>query len=328
MDKTYHIETIYTLKQPLSHIGESESTETFLNRIRAMNEGKPVKVFAYSGNALRGAWRDCGATYMLDRLDSLRVPKKTFHLLFSGGSISGEQSIDIGAAKAMRDALPFISIFGGGVGNQILSGKINQTFAFPVCAETTGIIPRGIEGVNYSSEAVSWKKMTDEISFTRKDDSKDTLGDKYIAKDVKLLTGDTDEKKKKKSDEPATQMRYTVEVLIPGVQLWHSLSITCNEVELGAFVASVWQWAQKPYLGGMSGKGLGLVDAHFSLVDSDGNRSPFIDVKDGTLMLTDPAKDAKDQYDVQILDTYNKYVDEHRLQMVKLMGAGVSPKAL
>lgn len=320
MDKTYHIETIYTLKQPLSHIGETESTETFLNRVRIMSNGRPEKVFAYTGNALRGAWRDCGAAYLLDRLDGLQVPKKAFHLLFTGGSISGDQSIDIDAAKALRAALPFVSIFGGGVGNQILSGKIVQTFAFPICAETSGIIPEGINGIDYDAEQTSWKKMTDEVSFTRKDDSKDYLGDKYIQKDIKLLTGDMDEKKKK--DEPATQMRYTVEVLIPGVQLWHSLNVTCNEVELGAFVASIWQWAQKPYLGGMAGKGLGLVDAHFEMVDNDGVRSPFISVRDGALVLADPAKEAKDQYDTQLRSLYNQYLDGNKAELVKMLESG------
>lgn len=320
MDKTYHIETVYTLKQPLSHIGESESTETFLNTVRVLNNGKPVEVFAYSGNAIRGAWRDAGAAYLLDRLGEIKVPKKTFHLLFTGGSISGDQKIDVDAAKTLRAVLPFLSIFGGGVGNQILSGKIVQTFAFPVCAETTGIIPLGIEGIDYGAQAVSWRKMTDEISFSRKDDSKDILGDRYIAKDVLLLDGEVDDKKKR--DEPATQMRYTAEVLIPGVQLWHSLSITCSELEIGALVASIWQWAQKPYLGGMSGKGFGLVDADIRLVGAE--REPFMLVQSGRLELAEPAKSAKEQYDAHLRNLYNQYLDGNKETLVKMLESGGS----
>ena len=319
--ENYHIETIYTLRQPLSHIGESESTEVFLNTVRVLNAGRPVDVFAYTGNAIRGAWRDAGAEYLLDRLDGLRVPKKTFHLLFTGGSISGDQTVDIGAAKAMRGALPFVSIFGGGVGNQILSGKIVQGFALPVCAETTGIVPRGLDGVDYAADVTSWRKMTDEVSFTRKDDSKDWLGDKYIQKDVQLLTGDVE--KKKKPDEPATQMRYTVECLIPGVQLWHDMILRdANDVELGALVASIYQWAGHPYLGGMAGKGLGLVDADFRLVHEDGIREHFIAVKDGVLALAQPAKAAKDQYDKQVLDLYNQYIDGNKDDLVKMLESG------
>jgi len=321
MDKTYHIETVYTLKQPLSHIGESESTETFLNTVRVLCSDKPVEVFVYTGNAIRGAWRDAGAAYLLDRLGEIQVPKKMFHILFSGGAISGDQKIDVEQAKTMRAMLPFVSIFGGGIGNQILSGKIVQTFAFPVCAETIGIIPDGIDGVDYGARATSWRKMTDEISFTRKDDSKDLLGDRYIAREFKLLDGDADEKKKK--DEPATQMRYTAECMIPGVQLWHSLNITCNEVELGALVASIHQWAKKPYLGGMSGKGFGLVDADIRIVEADGTRTPFIDVTDGILRLAEPAKDAKEQYDAQMLNLYQQYLDGNKKTLVGLLESGV-----
>lgn len=320
MDKTYHIETIYTLKQPLSHIGESESTETFLNTIRILNNGKPVEVFAYTGNAIRGAWRDAGAEYLLDRLGGIQVPKKMFHLLFTGGAISGDQKIDVDAAKAIRTILPFVSIFGGGVGNQILAGKIVQTFAFTVCAETVGLIPEGIEEIDYSAQATSWRKMTDEISFTRKDDSKDKLGDKYIAQEVNLLTGEIKEKEK---DEPATQMRYTVECLIPGTQLWHSLNITCNELELGALVASIHQWAQRPYLGGMAGKGLGLVDAVFQLVDGCGEREPFIALQNGVLLLADPAKEAKEQYDWHLKNMYDQYLDGNKDKLVALLGDAI-----
>lgn len=317
MSKTYRIETVYTLKQPLSHIGESESTETFLNTVRVLCLGKPVEVFTYTGNAIRGAWRDAGAAYLLDKLGGLKVPKKTFHLLFTGGAIGGEQQADIAAAKTLRSVLPFVSIFGGGVGSQILSGKISQTFAIPVCSETVGIIPLEIENIDYSAQATSWRKMTDEVSFTRKDDSKDTIGDKYISADIKLLDGEVTKGKK---DEPATQMRYTVECMIPGVQLWHRLNIRCDEIELGALVASIYRWAESPYLGGMAGKGLGLVDAEFCLVDE--KRVPFITVKDNQIMLSEPAKEAKEQYDRQLLSLYDTYLTDSKDSLVNLLESG------
>lgn len=315
-DITTRIETVYTLKQPLSHIGDSESTETFLNTVKVMCGGKPVDVFAYSGNAIRGAWRDAGASYLLDKLDGLQVPKKTFHLLFTGGAISGDQKADVDYAKTIRAVLPFISVFGGGVGNQILSGKFVQTFAFPVCLETVGIIPDGISSIDYSAQNISWRKMTDEISFSRKDDSKDVLGDKYISKDVKLLTGGEKEQIKA---EPATQMRYTAEVMIPGVQLWHALNISCNEVELGALVSAIHRWAETPYLGGMLGKGMGLVDAQFEIVTAQGERQQFIDVANGAIALSSAAEQAKASYDNQLLDLYNQYIEGNKQSITALL---------
>ncbi|WP_309344846.1 hypothetical protein, partial [Bacillus altitudinis] len=110
--------------------------------------------------------RDCGARYLLNRLD-IRVPLKAFHLLFSGGSIGGAQALDIDQAKIIRKALPFVSLFGGGVGNQILDGKLKQTFVYPVCRETNNIIPSYVEKSDYS-----WRHFTNVIEFTRKDDEK------------------------------------------------------------------------------------------------------------------------------------------------------------
>lgn len=318
-EKTYRVESVYKLLQPLSHIGETESTQTKLNTIRVMNGGKPCEVFAYTGNALRGQWRDSGAIYLLERLNT-SVPKKAFNLLFSGGSIGGDQSIDIDQAKTLRSALPFVSLFGGGVGNQILSGKITQSFAFPVCEETSDIIPPGVSGINYDALETSWRRMTGVVEFTRKDDSKDVLGDKYIKLENEQmnLMGEIG-KKAKKDDGPATQMRYGVQYLLPGVQLWHMMHITCQEVELGAFVASVHQWAKKPFLGGMSGKGFGLVDLSMSIVDEEGARVPFISVRDGVLTLADLAKSAKEQYDEQLKAVYNQALDGGRDKIVALM---------
>lgn len=308
MEKTYKIESIYTLKAPLSHIGESESTETFLNTISVRNGNKVDDVFAYSGNALRGAWRDSGAKYLLEKL-GIKVPKKTFHLLFTGGSISGNQVVDIEQAKRLRNTFPFISIFGGGVGNQILSGKFNQTFAYPVCKETVNIIPSNIESIDYSAQELSWRQLTGEANFSRKDDGKDRLGDDYIINEANLL-----ESKSKKKDEPATQMRYTAEYLIPGTQLWHQLELTGTELELGALVSSIHEWAKSPHLGGMAAKGFGLVDITMTI---DGE--PFISIESQLLHLQETAIQAKESYDKHLQSIYDNYLVENKEEFIKLL---------
>lgn len=317
-EKTYRIETVYTLKAPLSHIGASESTETFLNTVSVRNGNKAVDVFAYTGNAIRGAWRDAGARYLLERLGNMQIPKKTFHLLFTGGAISGDQNIDIEQSRTLRAVLPFISIFGGGVGNQILSGKWVQTFAYPVCAETSQIIPQNNKYIDYTALDISWRKLTDEISFSRKDDSKDKLGGKYIQSDNLMLTTD---KKSKKTEEPATQMRYTAEYLIPNTQLWHSLTITCNEVEMGALVASIHEWGKSPYLGGMGAKGFGLVDVDITITE-DGKTQDFITINGSKTLLSEPAQAAKDSYDEVLKSLYTQYLDGNKEQIEKLLLEG------
>ena len=106
-------EIIYTLEQPLSHIGESESTISFLNTIRMAVNGKVEEVFALTGNSIRGTLRDCAARHLLNMLN-VKVGKKEFNILFSGGNISGSMSTDIDQAKKYRTLLPMISLFGAG----------------------------------------------------------------------------------------------------------------------------------------------------------------------------------------------------------------------
>lgn len=284
------IDSVYTLKQPLSHIGESESTTSFLNTIRVMNGGKVCDVFAYTGNALRGSLRDCGAVYLLEKIGE-KASNKMFHILFSGGFLSGEQKYDTEQAREIRTLFPIISLLGAGVGNQILCGKISQSFALPVCSETSDIIPQNIAGIDYRAKETSWKMMTGTIQLSRKDDEKDVRLSKY--------TSDAEEKE-------VAQMRYEVEYLVPNTQLYHTMTLNCNDIELGAYVSCVKQWAKTSILGGMSGRGFGMVDV--KMFSDSGN---FIEVKDCEITLSEKAKDA--------LTLYDNFIDENKKKITQML---------
>ena len=291
------IETIYTLQQPLSHIGESESTVSFLNTIRIAVNGKIEEVFALTGNAIRGTLRDCAARYLLDKL-GVKVGKKEFNILFSGGNISGSMSTDIDQAKKYRELLPVISLFGAGVGNQILAGKITQGFALPVCRETQEIIP-DIDCIKGELKNISWKSLTGTINFTRFDDSKNVNLQGYIQ-------GDNDNTDK---DSASTQMRYEVEYLVPGAQLYHILNLyTDTNIELGVFVAALEDFSHSPVLGGMGGKGFGLCEA---VLIADGDC--FAKIENGNMQLCDKAKNA--------LYEYNQFITDNSDEIIKFLGA-------
>ena len=134
----------FITRSPLSHIGETISTGSYLVQEPILQpDGSIEEVFCYSGNAWRGQLRDLSATYMLTQLKTT-VPLEAFHLLYSGGRIGGEQKVDIGAARAMRSAIPHVSLFGGGVGNQILPGKLRVSNAYPICAEAMPALPESV----------------------------------------------------------------------------------------------------------------------------------------------------------------------------------------
>lgn len=243
------LEIKYTLKSPLSHIGESTSVTSFLNDLQIVTEDGLEEIFIYSANAFRGQWRDIGAKHLLDKL-GVKLDLESFHVLFSGGNISGAQSADIDQARNIREKLPFVSLFGGGVGNQILAGCMKVGFGYPACQETRGIINESL----FSENVLEMKcgEFTSDIEFTRMDDSKSDLGELYLEEGTEVG--------KKKKGTASTQMRYEVEHLVPGTQLYQEVFLDTNELEEGAFWNTLKEFGKAPYLGGMSGKGFGQVD--------------------------------------------------------------------
>lgn len=328
------LEGVYTLMSPLSHIGESVGPDSFLQTQEIIGpDGRPTETFIYNGNALRGMFRDAGAEYFLSRLagkDSfLQIPLDMFYLIFSGGAIGGKQKIDIDQARKIRQAIPIISIFGGGVGNQILPGKMNMNDGYPICDECQHFIPEAYR----KPDLISWKQMTAERSFSRVDDAKNENLRSYLRDDSLMIAGadgqmkltdgakeqKKDKKKKKDKEDSPQQMRYTIEVLQAGSQLWNRIDIIdMSEIEFGALVSCIDQWAKKPYIGGQSRIGMGRVHVHYDWIPADGEKEDFIDVQDDAA-LSKKAQDAKALYD-QYLDQYSGYLEEHKDKLVELIG--------
>ena len=150
----------FTTLSPLSHIGETISTTTYLVEEPILQPFEIEPVFVYNGNAFRGKG-DLAATYMLEKL-GCTVSLEAFHLLFSGGRIGGDQSIDIEQARLMRRAVPMVGIFGGGVGNQIMPGKLRFSGSYPVCREAMPALP---ESMHRQAMGLSYRELTMEKSY-------------------------------------------------------------------------------------------------------------------------------------------------------------------
>lgn len=334
------IENIFTLLAPLSHIGQSIGPDSYLATQQILdNYGNPVEVFVYSGNAIRGMWRDSGAKYMLDKLGEnvkLAIPLDLFYLLFSGGSIGGDQSIDIDQARKIREKVPHLSLFGGGVGNMLLPGKINVGEGLPVCRELSHIIPDNCPG----SRDLSWRQMTTENSYSRKDDAKDELLRPYIndpantplleAPQQMALLGDGEDKKppkdKEKKEKPQ-QMRYTIETICRGTVLWQEIIFQdLTEIELGALVAAIAEWSKTPYLGGQARIGMGKVKLESWIEFYGQERERFLNVDGSKCLLNQPAQEAKQKYD-EFLNQYNGYIEERRDNLIKAIGGKTSATA-
>lgn len=329
------IDLCWTLLSPLSHIGESVGPDSYLATQSILDPfGRPIEVFTYSGNAIRGMLRDSGAKYFLDNLSgedaTVQVPLEVFYLLWSGGAIGGRQTIDIDQARKIRQAVPHLSIFGGGVGNQILPGKLNVGDALPLCSETQHLLPENVR----EPGGVSWRAMTAERSYTRTDDAKDENKRIYLHDPESmpmlegrqaLLLADPDEEKKRqekreKDQDRPQQMRYTVEVLQPGARLWSEIVFfDLLEIELGALTAAFADWAKRPVLGGKSNVGMGKVSLDATIILHGEEPQNYITVNKDVALFGDVARDSKRAYD-EYLRKYQAYLAHNKEELVDLVG--------
>lgn len=228
----------YTLTAPLSHIGETASTGSYFQTILTSSGKIPV----ITANSIRGRLRDCGAAHLLNSW-GIKVDKEIFHVLFSGGNLSGTMRNDIDKALKVREMFPIVSVMGGGLGDIIMAGKMNLTFAYPVCEETYGIT--GIES------DLSWHKLIEEIEFTRTDDEKNDKLTQYI-----------EDMKQEKQSKASTQMRYSVQYMAAGTELVQTINlVNATNVEQGAILNAFAEWFENPTLGGMASKGFGFFNA-------------------------------------------------------------------
>ena len=279
------LDGIITLRSPLSHIGESSGPDAFLSQDLIVGpDGDPVECFTYSGNAFRGMLRDLAAADFLDALGLGAVSLPSFYLLFSGGALSSGSSLDLGQARALRAAMPLISLLGGAVGSQILPGKLRVGAMYPLAAECLRVLPESLR----RADLPSWRQLTFDKSYTRTDDARNPLLGAY------------------RSDEPATktdnpqQMRYTVELLAGGTEMYQRVDfVQVTEAELGVFVAAMAGYSDSPYLGGKGGTGHGLADIRYD-IHLLGENEHFLTVGEEGIELSQAADRALTVYREQI----------------------------
>lgn len=312
---------IFKTLSPLSHIGESLSTCTYLvSEPVLQTDGTTAEIFSYSGNALRGQLRDLCASYMLDALGGAQVPLDTFHLLFSGGRIGGEQQVDIARLRSLRRTIPLLALFGGGVGNQILPGKLRISNSYPVCREALPLLP---EPLHEQACAVSYRQMTIEKSFSRKDDAKDDRLTSHLqtAHQLLLEQAASASAAKPERDGPAAQMRMTSELLIAGVSLYTEITaLEVDEVQLGCLVSGLHAFSRSPVIGGQGNKGHGRVRLTYDLLDLDtGKQTDNFTTVAETCLLSAPAAQAKKAYDQHLRGLYDQMLADNQTQVLHLL---------
>lgn len=277
----------YKLRSPASHIGETASTGSYFQTIKTSTGRLPI----ITGNSIRGTLRDCGAKQLLDQLGVV-VEKETFHILFSGGNLNGAVKMDVGKAKSVREHLPIVSLFGGGLGDMILAGKMAVGNLYPICKES--------EDITGEYSDISWKNLIEEIEYTRTDDEKSDELTRYISNP-----------EAEKTAKASTQMRYSVQYLAAGAELVQEIVLYDNitELEEGALLAAFAIWFDCPKLGGMANKGFGFFDASTNF---------GLSVDKGQVTVSDECR--------LKIETYEKFVESEGPECLCVLGRSKSGK--
>jgi len=202
----------------------------------------------YNGGAVRGMFRDIAALQLLTALE-IRVPPHVFDFLTSGGSLTLKgTSIDIGLARDLRSIVPMIGLFGGGVGNQIIEGKLIFLQGMPICADTLHLLPAYCASA--PSANLSIRDLRQFEYGTRRDDKKREGNQIYIEGPIA----------ERKDGDVATQMKYETETLAPGTCLrFGFIASKVTAREWSTFLMTLAGFLKKPFLGGRSAVGYGEV---------------------------------------------------------------------
>ncbi|HEX6939809.1 MAG TPA: hypothetical protein VF158_10395 [Longimicrobiales bacterium] len=203
-----------------------------------------VTVPAFSGNALRGALRRVVMRDLLDRCDlALGVLPpiawdRLYAALANGGHLdSAETRVDPEAMRALRDAVPALSVLGAALYSYLLPGRVSIGWLWPVCRETV------------DSGLVEWPEEAAEVVAL--------AGAEELVTEVSLVRHvDRDQQDPARSG--VTPMPVTVEALIPGTVLMGSVVAMrlLTPVELGVIG---WGLDQLTTLGAKGAAGFGRV---------------------------------------------------------------------
>lgn len=245
------------------HSGGDEKTgnQTLLRRMKFyLEDSDEIKEIPFiAGNSVRGHIRRLMMDDFLEKIGYTVRDERLFHALYGGGMLQKSSSsggkIDVEMRKNIREYIPPLSLLGSALGNQMISGVLNVSHMLPVCKEMN-------ERINANSDR-SFHELIDFVFHTRSDESNE---DKEQVDYMLEGEGEND-------NSSAQQMKYEVEVFIPGTTFEHSFVInsTASNMEYNALLRAIKLWDEEGTIGGMASSGLGKIEVNYN-TDLEGGK--------------------------------------------------------
>jgi hypothetical protein len=237
----------YEAQAPISHgsdedFGMEIRLRTLELTVRENGDVYHEAVPVVSGNSLRGQLRDLLAADFLDRLsedgDPLEVSDTLSIALYAGGALertAGPGKLNRRLIHDIRDNILPLSLLGTAISDQLIEGRIDIGQLLPIASETNGYTGRDADKSVF--------EFVDETFYTRQDDR---VGGRQ-------------------GDEDAQQMKFNVQVLVPGTRLHHDLTLRSGHTDLDAACLghAFDLFGERPVIGGMAARGHGTVEFEY-----------------------------------------------------------------
>jgi hypothetical protein len=248
----------FTLVSPLAHGHDDKAGNVLLFRRQQQvdpHTGERALVPIYTGNAVKGAWRDVFFARML-RAIGLRpevdlTPRRSQEL-FSGGTI--ESGADGATAKLdvrrrARQTIPAVDLLGGCIDQQIMTGLLRVHDCTLLCRENAWKLYRMLAPMGASGAALSFEDFraslppADDLTILR-------LGTRQAHRE---LPGGGE----------GVQMLWNTEALMPGTRLLHAFSIvslsSVSSLARSCLADLLGDFADTGLLGAQTARGYGQI---------------------------------------------------------------------
>lgn len=208
----------FQLVSPFAHGHDEKAGNVVLFRRQRQIDpftGEQAMVPIYTGNAVRGQWRDMMFERMLRILavDPESLPPMRSQELFAGGSIGAGadgQKSDLASRRKARSMVPGIALLGGCIDQQILSGALAVNDCTLLCRENAWKLFRLMDPRDASNNPLTYEefaaslKPADDLTSLR-------LGVRHAHRD---LQGSED-----------IQMLWNTEHVLPGARMLHTFQV-------------------------------------------------------------------------------------------------------
>ena len=251
----------FTLVSPLAHGHDEKAGNVVLFRRQRQVDpwtGEHALVPFYSGNAIKGAWRDAFFARMLRAIGVLPerdLSPRRAQELFSGGTIeSGADGATarLDVRRRARQTIPAVDLLGGCIKQQIMTGLLRVHDCTLLCRENAWKIYRTLAPKDTSGTPLSFEDFrasltpADNLMMLR-------LQVRQAHRD--LPGGDLS------AEDGGAQMFWNTEVILPGARLMHAFSLvslsTISSLAKSCLADLLGDFADTGLLGAQTARGPG-----------------------------------------------------------------------